>query len=58
MLKLVHDADAVAVEDAEALKIGLDEICRVVAQEMLAVPLLAERRAYLEAHAGELDGTG
>jgi putative transposase len=58
MLKLVHDADAVAVDDPEALKVDLDEICRVAAQEMLAVSLLAERRAYLEAHAGELDAAG
>ena len=56
MLKLVHDADA--VDDPEALKVDLDEICRVAAQEMLAVSLLAERRAYLEAHAAELDAAG
>ena len=30
----------------------------MAAQEMLAVALLAERRAYLEAHAAELDATG
>jgi hypothetical protein len=30
----------------------------MAAQEMLAVALLAERRAYLEANAGELDATG
>jgi hypothetical protein len=58
MLKLVHDADVVAVDDPEALKIDLDEICRVAAQEMLAVSLLAERRAYLEAHVELLDATG
>src|SRR5271170_1311059 len=58
MLKLVHDADAVAVDDPEAMKIDLDEICRVAAQEMLAVSLLAERRVYLEAHAAELDAAG
>jgi len=58
MLKLVHDADASAVDDPEALKIDLDELCRVAAQDMLAVSLLAERRAYLEAHAGELDAAG
>jgi putative transposase len=58
MLKLVHDADAVAVDDSEALELDLDEICRVAAQEMLAVSLRAERRAYLEAHAGELDESG
>jgi putative transposase len=58
MLKLVHDADAVAVDDPEALKIDLDELCRVAAQDMLAVSLLAERRAYLEAHADLLDASG
>ena len=51
MLKLVHDATATAVDDPEALTIDLDELCRVAAQEMLAVALLAERRAYLEANA-------
>jgi len=58
MLKLVHDATATAVDDPEALTIDLDDLCRVAAQEMLAVALLAERRAYLEANAGELDATG
>jgi putative transposase len=58
MLKLVHDADAVAVDDPEALMMDLDELCRVAAQDMLAVSLLAERRAYLEAHADELDESG
>jgi transposase-like protein len=58
MLKLVHDADAVAVDDPEALRIDLDELCRVAARDMLAVSLLAERRAYLEAHADELDAAG
>jgi putative transposase len=58
MLKLVHDADAIAVDDPEALKIDIDELCRMAAQEMLAVSLLAERRAYLEAHVELLDATG
>lgn len=58
MLKLVHDATATAVDDPETMTIGLDELCRVAAQEMLAVALLAERRAYLEANASELDATG
>lgn len=58
MLKLVHDATATAVGDPEALTIDLDELCRVAAQEMLAVALLAERRAYLEANADDLDATG
>jgi len=58
MLKLVHDATANVVDDPETMTIGLDELCRVAAQEMLAVTLLAERRAYLEAHAAELDAAG
>ncbi len=58
MLKLVHDAAADAVDDPEAMMVGLDELCRVAAQEMLAVALLAERRAYLDAHADVLDEGG
>jgi putative transposase len=58
MLKLVHDADVIAVDDPEALEIDLDELCRMAAQDMLAVSLLAERRAYLEANAEQLDTTG
>ncbi len=58
MLKLVHDTTASAVGDPETMTIGLDELCRVAAQDMLAVSLLAERRAYLEAHAQELDAMG
>jgi hypothetical protein len=37
---------------------GLDELCRLAAQEMLKVALLAERRAYLDAHNDQLDATG
>ena len=55
MLKLVHDAAADAVEDPEALEVSLDELCRVAARQMLAAALLAERRAYLDAHAGVVD---
>jgi hypothetical protein len=40
------------------MTVGLDELCRIAAQEMLAVALAAERRAYLEAHASELDAAG
>jgi transposase-like protein len=58
MLKLVHDATASAVDDPESKTVGLDELCRMAAQEMLAMALLAERRAYLEAHAAELDASG
>lgn len=58
MLKLVHDATADAVGESEPSTIDLDELCRLAAKEMLGVALLAERRAYLEAHADELDATG
>jgi putative transposase len=58
MLKLVQDTTADAVDDPEAMTIDLDEMCRIAAQEMLAVALAAERRAYLEAHATELDAAG
>lgn len=58
MLKLVQDVTAFAVDDPETLTMDLDELCRVAAQQMLATALLAERRAYLEAHAEELDATG
>src|SRR5918995_7094609 len=59
MLSLVHDADA--HEDAaraQAEPVGLDELCRLAAREMLAVALEAERRAYLDAHAEERDEAG
>jgi transposase-like protein len=38
--------------------VGLDELCRLAAREMLAVALEAERRAYLDAHAAERDDDG
>ena len=57
MLKLVHDASTRA-EDGPTTEVGLDELCRLAAQEMLKVALLAERRAYLDAHADQLDATG
>jgi putative transposase len=58
MLKLVHDATAVVADDPQDLAVGLDELCRLAAQDMLKVVLLAERRAYLDAHAECLDATG
>ena len=58
MLMLVHDATADAVGEADPSTVDLDELCRLAATEMLAVALLAERRAYLDAHATELDATG
>jgi putative transposase len=56
MLKLVHDTSACA--EQAPTTVGLDELCRLAAQEMLKVALLAERRAYLDAHADLVDGTG
>jgi putative transposase len=56
MLKLVHDASARA--EQAPTTVGLDELCRLAAQEMLKVALLAERQAYLDAHADQLDETG
>jgi len=58
MLKIVHDAIADAVGDPETMTVGLDELCRMAAQDMLAVALLAERHAYLDAHAEVTDATG
>jgi transposase-like protein len=57
MLKIadVHDGDGHADNQ---LRVDLDELCRMAAQEMLAVSLLAERRAYLDAHAGLVDEMG
>ncbi|MQB02192.1 MAG: hypothetical protein GEU78_18400, partial [Actinobacteria bacterium] len=63
MLRVVHDinehVDATADEQPviEAGP-GLDELCRLAAREMIAVALEAERRAYLDAHAGHVDATG
>ena len=56
MLKLVQDTSARG-EEAPAT-IDLDELCRLAAKQMLASALLAERQAYLDAHADQLDGTG
>jgi transposase-like protein len=56
MLKLVHDT-AVRAED-ETTTINLDELCRLAAKQMLATALLAERQAYLDAHADLSDATG
>jgi len=58
MLKLLHGDAAGAATDFEAPELGLDDICRLAAQDMLAVTLLAERRAYLEEHAEVLDASG
>ena len=56
MLRIVHEGG-----DREAgpgTQVGLDELCRMAAQEMLGVALEAERQAYLERHAGAVDGEG
>jgi len=61
VLKLVlTHPDAVDVTDnlEQAAAVSLDELCRIAAQQMLATALLAERRAYLDAHADVVDATG
>lgn len=58
MLKLVHDATAEVAESPETLAVGLDELCRLAAQDMLRVALLAERQAYLDDRADCVDATG
>jgi putative transposase len=63
MLSVVHDTaeqpEAPAVDGPE---VGpgpdLDELCRLAARQMVAVALEAERRAYLDAHAGMVDAAG
>ena len=55
MLRIVHDTDQASQEVAP---LDLDELCHIAAREMIALALEAERRAYLEAHADELDATG
>lgn len=47
MLKLVYDADQHA--EGNPTTIDIDELCRLAAKEMIAIALLAERRAYLDA---------
>ena len=56
MLKLVQDASARA--EQAPTTVGLDELCRLAAQEMLTVALLAVPQAYLDAHADLVDQTG
>lgn len=58
MLNLVHDVTAEVVDDPNELAVDLDELCRMAAQDMLKVSLLAERRMYIEAHADLLDEAG
>ncbi len=58
MLNLVHDATVAVPECIEGMPLDLDELCRLAAQEMLAVALEAERRAYLGTHADVVDELG
>lgn len=59
MLRLLRSEDAQrdpAAVDAEG--VGLDELCRLAAREMIAVALEAERRTWLDAHAELVDAAG
>ena len=55
MLKLVQDASARA--EQAPTTVGLDELCRLAAKRC-SLALLAERQAYLDAHADLVDDTG
>lgn len=57
MFKIVNDVN---VEVPSVLEggMGLDELCRLAAQQMLAVALETERRVYLDAHADVTDEAG
>jgi hypothetical protein len=46
-------ADELEERAARSRAVDLDELCRLAAQDLLAVALEAERRAYLEAHADQ-----
>ncbi|MGH8926276.1 MAG: hypothetical protein ACRDWA_16860 [Acidimicrobiia bacterium] len=56
MLKIVNDPNFEMQSDFGGVE--LDELCRLATQEMLAIALETERRAYLEAHAEVVDETG
>lgn len=67
MLRIADDRDVAeqaacdSDEDhagVEGSGLGLDELCRLAARDMIAVALEAERRAYLDAHATEIDERG
>ncbi len=58
MLKLVQTNTEATDELETAVVVDLDELCRMAAQQMLATALLAERQAYLDGHAGQVDATG
>lgn len=59
MLRLVDDAtehtDAAHEPRDEVASVELDELCRLAAQDMIAIALETERRAYLAAHADVVD---
>ncbi len=57
MFKIVND-ERIEVPAAFGGGVGLDELCRLAAQEMLAIALETERRAYLDAHADVVDRDG
>lgn len=57
MLKIVNDPNADMPSVLEG-GVDLDELFRLAAQEMLAVALETERRAYLDAHADVTDEKG
>ena len=57
MLRIVHERGGHEEVGSEQ-QVGLDELCRLAAQEMLALALEAERQAYLERHAVAVDASG
>lgn len=57
MLKIADDSN-VEVPSVVEGGVDLDELCRLAAQEMLAIALETERRAYLDAHADVVDEKG
>lgn len=57
MLKLIEDSK-IGMSAAVEGGVDLDELCRMAAQQMLAIALETERRAYLDAHAGVVDEGG
>ena len=50
--------EQLAERAARRRTVGLDELCRLAAQDMIAVALEAEARAYRDAHAHLVDGDG
>ena len=56
MLRVVHEGGE--REGRPGPQLGLDELCRLAAQELLAVALEAERQAYLERYAAAGDEEG